>query len=669
MRIPPTGTPGREKLARLLLLPLLLVILCGAAAANWRSSWSVDNRTYLEMIDGVRHHGLPYTENGGPAAVRQFPELRARWNRVQDGRLWGTLAPAFPYLALPAYLVGGAAGVTKMNIGLFVIVALAVFGLGRGLTGDPLAGTASAYVAIATAPSWGASFDTSPYSFAIMFLALAAYLAMRALDGTAGSSRARRYAFGAGLSGGMSVASHLLGFPGVATLVALLALLPGSGDLPITRKLPPSLEPLRAWLPTRAGSLRRGAWAFLGLALTLLFQSAFNHARFHTWNPITYGPCEWHSCVETGLDKQGVGQMVKYAAPVLAWAAAWIVSAWVVRRSRVGLVLVSATAVLALAPTHSTLHAHAVGLGAMAWGFVVDLSQLEIGNGFVRHPDGLGVFLGPYAVKSLLQCTPALILAPLGVFAVTPARRPIAVLIGLPCLAMIVSLALRANLPTAFGLGFPFLSLRYVYPMIPLLAVLAVAAVHDRGWEAWHTLVAVLLACALGFWISRKPDDNPVALRFILLRGTLLVGAVSALIIARPTAPHRAALAVVALVFGLGGAVTLGRDLRSMVQIRNDSDSRMLADARLTPQRFALVGWPPDIDPVLALRTQRDLVYADLYESQNWANFRVLIDRWTAEERPIYAMFPVASTMRSPWPQVRFDPVDRTLGLYRISLR
>jgi F0F1-type ATP synthase assembly protein I len=45
MRIPPTGSPAREKLARLLLVPLLLVILSGAVLASWHSSWSVDNRT------------------------------------------------------------------------------------------------------------------------------------------------------------------------------------------------------------------------------------------------------------------------------------------------------------------------------------------------------------------------------------------------------------------------------------------------------------------------------------------------------------------------------------------------------------------------------------------------------------------------------------------------
>lgn len=669
MRVPSTGSPGREHLARLLLLPLLIVILLGAVTASWRSSWSVDNRTYLEMIDGVRRHGLPYTENGSAASLRQFPELRARWNRVEDGRLWGTLAPAFPYLALPAYLLGGAAGVTRLNIALFAIVALAVFGLGRGLTGDPLAGTASAYVAIATAPVWAASMDTSPYSFAIMFLSVSVYLAMRALDRPAATTPARWYAAGAGLTGGFSIASHLLGFPAVATVIALLAVLPGSADSAVTCRLPRVLESLRAWCPTRSGSVRRGAWGLAGLALPLAFQSAFNHLRFHTWNPITYGPCEWRSCVETGLHQQGVGAMIRYAAPVFLWAAASLGALWIVRRSRAGRLVVAAGSLLALFPSHSTLHANALGLGAMAWGFVVDMSQLEIGNGFARHADGLGVFLGPFAVKSLLQCTPALILAPLGVLAVARNRRPVAMLIGLPCLAMIVSLALRANLPAAFGLGFPFLNLRYVCPMIPLLAVLAVAAAHDRGWQSWHSVVAVLLASVLGLWIARQPDDNPVVLRFILLRGTLVMAAVTFLLVARTAPPHRAGLALVALTFGLGGAVSLGRDLHSIVRLRSDSDARMDAVARRTPLRFALVGWPPDIDPVLALRTRRDIVYADLYEAQNWADFRVLIDRWTAEARPVYALFPPRSTMTSPWPEVQFNRLDPSLGLYRITVR
>jgi hypothetical protein len=621
------------------------------------------------MIDGVRRHGLPYTENGPPDAVQRFPELRARWNRVQDGRLWGTLAPAFPYLALPAYLIGGAAAVTKLNLALFAVLALALYGMGRRLTGDPLAGTASAYVAIATAPVWGSSFDTSPYSFAITFLACAAYLALRALESEAGSRRARLFAFGAGITGGLSIGSHVLGFPMVAVLIGLLAVLPGANDAPIARSLPAFLEPLRAWFPTRSGSLRRGAPGFVGLALPLAVQSVFNHVRFETWNPITYGPCEWHSCAETGLDHQGIGAMVSYAAPVLAWLAIALVCAWFVRRSRFALGVVALAAVLVLMPSHSTLHARALGLGSMAWGFVVDMSELDVRYGFARHPDGLGVFLGPFAVKALLQCTPALVLSPLAVFSVPRERRAGAVLLALPCAAMIVSLALRANLPTAFALGFPFLDLRYVFPLIPLLAVLAVAAVHDREWTLWHVLGALALACGLGVWIGRHVDDNSHALRVIVLRGTLVMAAASFLLAARGPAPRAIGLAVIALTFGLGGAVTLGRDLRSLVGLRNDSDRHMDAVTRLTPARFALVGWPPEIDPVLALRTRRDIVYADLYESQNWANFRVLIDRWTAERRPIYALFPPANVMNSPWSDVRFDLVDRSLGLYRISLR
>lgn len=662
----------REKLARILLVPLLVIVLLGAAASRWHSSTSVDNRTYLEMTQGVARHGLPYTENGPPASVARFPELRARWNRLEGGRLWGSLAPEFAYLALPAYLLGGAAGITRMNIALLAVLALGVFALGRRLTRDPLAGTGAAYITLVAAPVFSVSFDTSPYTFSITFLTWSAHLALCALDGDSSSRRTHWLAFGCGVLGGLSVGAHIAVFPMVASFVLLLGVLPGANDSPPEHVRWAVLEPYREWLPTRSGSLRRGAWAALGLVGPLLFMSVTNHVRFRMWNPISYGPCEWRSCVETGLDKQGIGAMIRYAAPVIGWAVVTLGALWAVRKSRVALSVVGLGGLLVLSPPNTMLHEHAMAIGAITWGFIVDVSELSMGHGFVRHADGLGNFLGPFAIKALLQGTPVLLLAPLAGAALPRERRAAILLVGIPCVAMFGALALRANLPVAFGLGFPFLNLRYVMPTVPLLAVLVVAALAGRSWRIGHTIAAICVAGAYGAWLVRFPDENSRALRIIVLRGTLACGALAFVLVANDHRDarrwiHRTALAAAAVAIGLGGAVTVGIDLLAMVKLRNEGDRHMEEVARLVPQRFALVGWPPDIDPVLALRTTRDIVYADLYESQNWANFRSLIDLWADEHRPIYALFPTTTVFNSPWHDVRFEIIDHRLGLYRLT--
>lgn len=92
--------------------------------------------------------------------------------------------------------------------------------------------------------------------------------------------------------------------------------------------------------------------------------------------------------------------------------------------------------------------------------------------------------------------------------------------------------------------------------------------------------------------------------------------------------------------------------------------------ASLTPPRFALAGWGPENDEVLALRAERDIEYIDLTESHDgWTNFRKLIDLWSDRGLPIFGAFPDKSRFR--WPYADWDVpaelLDEKNGFWRVG--
>jgi hypothetical protein len=274
-----------------------------------------------------------------------------------------------------------------------------------------------------------------------------------------------------------------------------------------------------------------------------------------------------------------------------------------------------------------------------------------------------------------MQSAPAIALALAARASDDQSRRRIA-LVAAAAGALYLSLSMRAGVQTIFALGFPFVSLRYVSPAIPLLLVLAIVAVEEAGWRHWHLLAAAVLATAIAVWLARTPNDLAHARRVFLLRIVPFGGLVAVLLTIRfsSRSPEtredrlgRSVAIAAAIVFAFGVGVTTGVDGRAVFDVRAGNDARVDALARVAPRRFALVGWPPEIDTPLALRASRDIVYADLYESENWANFRTLIDRWSAEQRPIFAMWPNDAVV-SPWQEVVFMPVDRSQHIYRVVL-
>lgn len=615
------------------------------------------------MVRGVAEHGLPYTQNG-PA--ENFPELRARWNVLRHGHLWGQYPPLFAYVAAPFYRLGGLRAVIRLNLALLIVVALGTYALGRKLSRDPLIGTAAAYVTVLGAPVWTLSGEVSSYTLGIALITWAMYFALAATQAPA--TRARRPAFIAGLLGGLASATHLFVFPMALGAAALLSVLRTEDSHALGAETS-TCSRLRALVPTRAIALR-GACAFAGLALALAPVSVLNHVRFGSWNPVTYGPCVWRSCVETGASNQTPAAMLAHIGPVFAYVAAFLALAWLLRASRTSLAVLGAMAYLLSAP-ESELHRRGYFFLAILCGYLVDASSIPLRSPYVAAKDGLGNYMGPYVLKSTLQSNPAfgLAFAPL---LETPEDRRMFSILALPCVGVYLLFALRSNMPSEHAIGYSSMHFRYVIPTVPVWSVLALWSVRDLPWRRWHPVLVVMAALAIGAWLMRWPDDASYIKRFYLLRVTLALALASFVLVVRARNSgregwkHAAALAF-ALALASAFATTLAVDARAAWKWRNAQDARSDAVTRLIPARAAVVGWAPELDAALTgPLVQRNVIYADLYEAENWANFRTLIDLWMREGRPIYALFPTHVEVRNPWSELRFEPIDRSLGLVRI---
>jgi hypothetical protein len=250
-------------------------------------------------------------------------------------------------------------------------------------------------------------------------------------------------------------------------------------------------------------------------------------------------------------------------------------------------------------------------------------------------------------------------------------------ILALPAAAHYVLLTLRAPIPLAHALGYPWLYMRYAMPALPLLGVLALTALARRSFSWRHALVAAAVAVPVWIVLVTDPDDFLFLRRLAILRLTLLLALVAtvALWLARRRGVLRAKVeqfghVVAAGAIGMGIAITCGIDVRAVYEVRVRNDAHVDRIAKITPQRFALVGYAAEIDIPLTLHATRDIETADLLEAKDWNNFHALIDRWTAEKRPIYALLypnPNGSkTWTSPWADVVFEPVDAPNHVYLV---
>jgi hypothetical protein len=248
-------------------------------------------------------------------------------------------------------------------------------------------------------------------------------------------------------------------------------------------------------------------------------------------------------------------------------------------------------------------------------------------------------------------------------------------LLTLPGAALLGTLILRTQVTPLHALGFPFLNLRYLVPLLPAGTVLAVWALGEHPWSARRVAAVLLAALVLGGWFAREENDLAPLRRLVLLRAPLVLAlaafALAARARVRPTgwAARGLGPAAAALAVAYGLAVNVAVDLPAWLRERTSHQRRLEHVARATPARVALLGWAGGngIDAALSLRGERDVEYADLAEVERLDNARRLVDWWFDQRREVYVMLP--PPVASPWPDVLVEVVDAEYSLYRLRRR
>lgn len=653
----------RARVARWLLVPLVLLVAIGAAVTPFISVWGLDNRTSMEMIDGVKRHGLPYTTNGGIDFDR-YPEARVPFNLAVDGKLWGEYGPLYPYVAAPAAMLDGVRGIYRLDVVLVGLASLCAFLLGRRLAGNPFVGVGAAYVVAISSPALMCSFETLAAPLLLVTITLATYFGVRAVDES--SRRTFTFAAIAGFLAAASVATHMVAAP-----MAVL-LLYGIGVARVDRTQAPTgfVGRLASLFPTGIGA-QRLAVAAPAFAIGLAPISILNHVRFSSYNPVSYGSCPWLHCNLAVKDSLNTASLFKYAAPSIPWflgVALGILFAW---GSPKRLVFIAALAAAVMIP-RSAMRDTVGSMLTTIYGYAADVSSMAFAD-FLRPVDGLGNLNTNRAVKSMLQCTPILAAAALVPYRLRgDAARNALVL--MPVIGLFMGLSLLGRFDGASAFGWPYLFLRYTMPAVPLLAVLAAQGLKDLPWRPWVVALAGVLGLAGAAVLAQRFDDLPLLRRVVELRFTLLTGVatICLVVFARWRKSHslrNAALVPAVAAIGLGIAICVGVDGRIATRQTADIDQRVTRFAELTPKRLALVGSALDTDQLLSLKVERDIAYIDFTEARGWEHFRELIDRWSDEGRPIYGAFPRNGTFK--WPYADWDvpaeQIDATHEFWRIG--
>ena len=430
---------------------------------------------------------------------------------------------------------------------------------------------------------------------------------------------------------------------------------------------------LRSFWPTRR-SLLSAAVALAGEVVFLLPGIALNRARFGILNPFTYGPTPWRGA---DVAEQTIGAHLRFAGPVLAVVVLAVVllvlSAAVANRgTRLGvrlLVLVGAAATILAQPM---IHDRAWALGQAGFAYIFDQSVVPL-EGYRRGPQGLGHLYGPWVTKATLQCSPIFFLVFALLFrARMPARKMQQLgTIALPCFALYVYLALRGNLGLASALGYPWVYTRYTMPALPMLALLAVFELRRLAVGRVACIVAIVGGLTELAWLEGSRNDEDLARQYVLLLLPLVAGGLACILSAasrRATALLPVATVVTMATLGIGFGQSLGHELHANIEGKGYCDWYSDLLRKNTPARFAVFGALGPIDPVLAVRAERDVEYADINQLSSITEIRGLLDHWLATGRPVfYVTEPQPVT--SPWPDMEFRPVGDTQRIWKVVPR
>jgi hypothetical protein len=351
-----------------------------------------------------------------------------------------------------------------------------------------------------------------------------------------------------------------------------------------------------------------------------------------------------------------------YSAPVVVFLAIAALAVSRVRRTR-GLAIAVLIATVAVAVATPLLRERLARYAIIACGYIADVSVVDLGPSYPRAADGVGRTFAGWTVKSTLQCTPLLALAPLALW-----RRtwPLVVVLG-PCAVLYASLISRANLDdTPDAMGWPWVYVRYTFPALPGLAVASVVVVERLGLRRRDLALALALAAALAIALILTPNDKPLWRRLVLVLLPLLLGTSALAVTLRALngdRPSRLARTTVALTLGLGIAIGLGHDLRANIDAKRDVDRLVDRVGALVPHRFAMVGYLGNFDAALTTTATHDVEYADaLRVHGRYSDLHALLDHWRDEHRPVYFFVRALNggprdEPINPWPDVSFERV------------
>jgi hypothetical protein len=540
---------------------------------------SIDEVTYLAMTRSLVKAGSLGIENG----VGLSSSIELEWGLVRHvgGRLVAQYPEGFAFVTAPFYALFGIGGLYVAQTIAFFGTVLACRRLARLVLRKNGTALLAAMIYACATFAWGYGAAIWPHALTALLTTTAMHEALAAL-GEPRPGRARQRQLLSGLLVGVATTLRLDAAFMLPALLLVPALAAPSG---VASEGPPAAParssttfggaalascPTRAGVPalaTLVGTLP--AWAFLSLT---------NHAKFGTWQPLSYGP--WHPAdSNTGLSRYvplGVAGLVALVAAHV------IAPRWRRLDRRHAAVAAGCVALALLVPAvREAARRELEGLYAL----VIDLRSRDMSwaePGLSRSPRGAMIYIGALK-KSLVQSCPFL---PLALFSLAARssdgasrRRKLAITVP-----VLVYVGVLSFLGWHGGLS---LNLRYFGPILPFVAVLAADGIVRLArraaplskmarstdliliaWIALYIETAVLLHLPSAALATREVFylDVPLA-----LASTLFVIAVLARL--APIGRARARFAAVAFVLGVaalvfGGLTALSYDAVAELRVR-----------------------------------------------------------------------------------------------------
>ncbi len=544
------------------------------------------------------------------------PELRT-WNH--QVRADGRLISQYPYfhsvLAWPFYKIAGFRGLFALNAVAYIALAAFTFLLSQRLWRDKrIAADALIVLTLATF-AWQYSQAAWSQLLAAAFLVAGVYFAVGAVQSTE-----RRWAVILAWAAGMAI-----GFGAGVRLDVIFA-------------APALLVPLLFDRPPR---WREALGVAAGLTPGLVLLSVTNHAKFGSFNPLTYAR------------DAGAASLSGYTA-LVATALVVLGIAWVATRDRTWTMLVrnrwAAVAAVALPAAAAIGFSPEIRhvLTSTVWGSWVLIADLGLiperagGIAMTRGPMGGIVYAGTFK-KALIQSLPWLPVAILPLAAAVRTRdKPMSHLVVL--LAAGAFLAIYGRYTWHGGYAF---NLRYFVPLLPLFAIYGAAGIHrlaaGESSKALRGAATAVAVCGTFVWLYAVYRDTalaamePVILRLPQVLAALLAFLLAAAAVRRgaPVLRRLAFLAVFAcLAWSFAMAMAMDFPRTYMLRMYRHETGQFLAahipaDSILfsvyDPGSFALTETPGARNAWVNMDDYRD--------------FRGLLEANLATDRPAFGYF------------------------------